>query len=103
MVYIDSFDSKSIVGNPPKKKVFYTEEQKQMQNDVLNLFWHTMGVVIAENFEETKQILKEYGHSVSNEKEAATAISEMIGTKDWKPFLDDMSPILNELIDKKFS
>lgn len=103
MVYIDNFDSKSIVGNPPKKKVVYTEEEKQTQNDVLNLFFHTMGVVIAENFNETRQILKEYGHSVSNEKEAVNTISEMIGTKYWKPFLDDMSPMLNEVIDKKFN
>lgn len=104
MFYIDDYNSKAIVNRPPQKQKF-TPEQKEKQNDVLNLFWYTMGVTIAEKFDSMKNTLNKYGFSVNTEQEAATAINSMAfgkDTKRWKSFMNDVSSLMNDTLDAKF-
>ena len=105
MFYIDDYNSKAIVNRPPQKQQKFTPEQKQEQNDVLNLFWYTMGVTIAENFDAMKNLLNKYGYSVNTEQEATTAINNMAfgkDTKRWQSFLNDASSLMNKTLDSKF-
>lgn len=104
MFYIDDYNSKAIVNRPPKREKF-TPEEKQKQDDMLNLFWYTMGVTIADNFDAMKNILNKYGFSVSTEQEAATAVNNMAfdkNTKRWQSFLNDASGLMNKTLDSKF-
>lgn len=105
MFYIDDYNSKAIVNRPPQKQQKFTPEQKEKQNDMLNLFWYTMGVTIAEKFDSMQNILNKYGFSVSTEQEATTAVNTMAfgkDTKRWQSFLNDVSGMMNDTLDAKF-
>ncbi len=101
MFYIDDYKSKPVVNAPPgfKEK---QEQKKQHENDVLNLFWYSIGVTIAEQFDSVKNLLGRYGHNVSSEEEAATAVTDILHTKRWPKFVEEMSPFINKTVDKKF-
>ena len=101
MFYIDEYGSKAVVNSPPSK-VAREQLMKDAQNDMLELFWYSVGVTIAEQFDSMKKLLDKYGFKVSNENEAADAISKILHTKRWPIFAEEMSPMIHKTIDMKF-
>ena len=101
MFYIDDYKSKTVVNAPPGYKE-KQEQRKQHENDVLNLFWYSIGVTIAEQFDSVKELLSRYGHTVSTEEEAATAITDIVHTSRWPKFVEGMAPLLHKTVDNKF-
>ena|ERR1700741_931920 len=103
MFYIDDYNSKAITNGPPKKsdKIAISNAKKQMEARQLAIFWHLAGITIVSDFAEVKGLLNKYGYKVSNEKDAALAITDMIGTAKWANFVKEFGEIMEEAVDEK--
>lgn len=105
MFYIDDYNSKTITNTPPAKKI--TQYRKDWENakidankKQLQAFFYLAGVVIGKNYDAVKELLSKYGYEVSSERDAATAISDMIGKKEWPKFLKEFGDLMEDTVDE---
>lgn len=103
MYYIDDYNSKTVSNNPPKKKMLdkLKKINQQSKKEQLNAFWKVVGVTIAENFEDVKELLARYGYRVVNEEDAAVAIADIWKTPKWLDFVKELSILVESTVDEK--
>lgn len=103
MYYIDDYNSKTVSNNPPKKKMLdkLKKINQQSKKEQLNAFWKIVGVTIAENFEDVKELLARYGYRVVNEEDAAVAIADIWKTPKWLDFVKELSILVESTVDEK--
>jgi len=105
MYYIDDYNSKAVTNTPPQRQLVAKLKQAnaEMQKAQMDAFWNLMGITIAENFDDIKEILASYGYNVVNEEDAAVAISEVWATPKWLDFVKEVSLLIEETVDKKIA
>jgi hypothetical protein len=105
MYYIDDYNSKAVTNTPPQRQMVAKLKQANTENQKaqMSAFWNLMGITIAENFDDIKEILSRYGYNVINEEDAAVAISEVWATPKWLDFVKDASLLIEETVDEKLS
>lgn len=105
MIYIDDYNSKAISNTPPKSTKKLVDKLKAMTNEKrkeqLNAFWQLVGITIAENYDDVKELLSRYGYKVVNEEDSAVAISDLWGKPKWMDFLNEISILIESTIDEK--
>lgn len=103
MFYIDNYQSSVISNKPPVNKQLMKKleaEKKSATQAQLNAFWKIMGITIADKFDEVQALLNKYGYKVSNEEDAAVAISEVWDTAKWMDFVKEVSILIESSIDE---
>lgn len=103
MFYIDDYNSKTITNAPPEKKIYRKDwESAKLESNKKQLqsFFYLAGVVIGKNYSDVKEMLSKYGYEVSSERDAATAISDMIGKKEWPKFLKEFGDLIENTVDE---
>jgi hypothetical protein len=105
MYYIDDYNSKAVTNTPPQREMIAKLKQanSEVQKAQMDAFWNLMGITIAENFDDVKEILSRYGYNVVNEEDAAVAISEVWATPKWLDFVKEISLLIEETVDEKLS
>ena len=101
MFYIDDYNSKAITNSPPKKEEKLELAKTKTEMEQLAVFWHIAGVAIARNFTDVKGLLGKYDYQVSNEKDAAAAITDILGTPKWTKFVKEFEGIIEDTVDEK--
>jgi hypothetical protein len=102
MFYIDDYNSKTITNSLPKKeREALAKVKSEMDSKQLATFWYIAGVTIASNYEEVRELLLKYGYDVTNEEDAAAAITDILGTPKWTKFVKEFEGIIEDTVDEK--